>query len=317
MTRVGAPSRPGSPAIALHPPRATRMLWITATWGACFVAIRWGLRDAPLLWFAALRALVAGAALIAVASARHRRRPRGWRTWGLIGLLAVTNVSIAFAAMFAGVEGLATGTAAVLANAQPLLILLPAWWFYAERVTARTVAALAVGFGGLLLVTVPGGGGSGAWLSILAAVAITAGTLLARQLAGSDLIQVAGWHFLLGGVILAGAAGVVDGMPRIDWTPRFVLALAFLALIGTALAFWAWFTETLRSPLAQLATWTFLTPIFGVGFGILGTREFPAGWTAAGLVLVLGSLLVTVRSAAAADPDRQRSALSGSAHESP
>ena len=29
--------------------------------------------------------------------------------------------------MFAGVDGLATSTAAVLANAQPLLILLPAW----------------------------------------------------------------------------------------------------------------------------------------------------------------------------------------------
>lgn len=292
------------------------MLWITAAWGACFVAIRWGLRDAPVLWFAALRALVAGAALIAVASARHRPRPRGRRTWGLIGLLAVTNVSIAFAAMFAGVEGLATGTAAVLANAQPLLILLPAWWFYGERVTARTVAALGVGFGGLLLVAVPGGGGSGAWLSILAAVAITAGTLLSRQLAGTDVLQAAGWHFLVGGALLAGVAGFVDGVPRIDWTPRFVLALAFLALVGTALAFWAWFTETLRSPLAQLAAWTFLTPVFGVAFGILVAREFPAGWTAAGLLLVLASLMITVRSSTVANADRQGRLLSRSARPS-
>ena len=70
-------------------------------------------------------------------------------------------MTIAFAAMFAGVAGLATGTAAVLANAQPLLILLPAWWLYGERLSWRTAVALVIGFAGLLLVALPGGGGSG------------------------------------------------------------------------------------------------------------------------------------------------------------
>ena len=278
------------------------MLWITAAWGACFVAIRWGLRDAPTLWFAALRALVAGAALIAVASAQRRPTPAGTRAWSMIGLLALTNASIAFAAMFAGVDGLATGTAAVLANAQPLLILLPAWWLYGEPVTARTTVALAVGFAGLLIVAVPGGGGSGAWLSILAAAAITAGTLLSRRLAGTDIVQAAGWHFLIGGAALAAVAGAVEGIPHIDWTPRFVLALAFLSLVGTALAFWAWFAETLRCPLGQLAAWTFLTPVFGVAFGVILTSEYPGWWTAAGIVLVLASLWTSVRSPTVPEP---------------
>lgn len=98
--------------------------------------------------------------------------------------------------MFAGVDGLATGTAAVLTNAQPLLVLLPAWWLYGERGTARTSLGLVVGFAGLIVVAVPGGGGSGAWLAILAAMAITAGTLLSRRLAGIDVVQAVGWHFL-------------------------------------------------------------------------------------------------------------------------
>lgn len=287
-------------AVADARPRPGRMLWITAAWGGCFVAIRWGLRDAPVLWFATLRALVAGVALVAVATAQRRPRPAGARAWWLVGLLAATNASFGFAAMFAGVDGLATGTAAVLTNAQPLLVLLPAWWLYGERVTARTSVGLVVGFAGLLVVAVPGGGGSGAWLSILAASAITAGTLLSRRLADIDLVQAAGWHFLIGGAVLAVVAGAVEGLPRIDWTPRFVLSLAFLALVGSALAFWAWFTETLRCPLGQLAAWTFLTPVFGITFGLLLTGERPGGWIAAGLVLVLGSLWAVVRAPAAA-----------------
>ena len=145
------------------------------------------------------------------------------------------------------------------------------------------------------MVAGPGGGGSRAWLSILAALAITAGTLLSRHLAGVDLIQVAGWHFLIGGAALAAAAGAVEGLPRIDWTPRFAVVLAFVALIGTALAYWAWFTETLRCPLGQLAAWTFLTPVFGIAFGVVLTGERPAGWTAAGVILVLASMWVVVR----------------------
>ena len=277
------------------------MLWITAVWGACFVTIRWGLRDATVLWFAALRALIAGIALVAVATVQQRPRPAGRRAWLLIAVLAVTNASVAFAAMFAGVAGLATGTAAVLANAQPLLILLPAWWLYRERVTARTAIALAVGFAGLLVVALPGGGGSGAWLSIVAAIAITTGTLLSRRLAATDVVQIAGWHFVIGGVVLAAVAGAVEGVPRIDWTARFALSLAFLALVGTALAFWAWFTETLRSPLGLLTAWTFLTPMFGVAFGVLLTSEYPSGWAAAGMVLVLASLWAAVRSPEAAE----------------
>ena len=300
VSSASRPEQPAQPSLSgtCFRPRPGRMVWIAAVWGGCFVTIRWGLRDAPVLWFATLRALVAGFALLALATAQGRAQPAGARAWTLIGLLAVTNVSVGFGAMFAGVDGLATGTAAVLTNAQPLLVLLPAWWFYGERVTARTSVGLIVGFAGLLLVAVPGGGGSGAWLSILAALAITSGTLLSRRLAGTDVVQAAGWHFVIGGVVLAAVSGAVEGLPRVDWTPRFIMSLAFLGLVGSALAFWAWFTETLRCPLGQLAAWTFLTPVFGIVFALLLTGERPAGWTAAGMVLVLGSLWAVVHAPA-------------------
>lgn len=301
MTGGGFASRV-IPDTSVHgSPRPVRMLWVTAAWGGCFVAIRWGLRDAPVLWFATLRALLAAAALLLAAAVQRRPSPTGTRTWVLIALLAVTNASVAFAAMFAGVDGLATGSAAVLANAQPLLVLLPAWWLYGERVTGRTAAGLVVGFAGLLVVAVPGGGSSGAWLSILAAVAITAGTLLSRCLAGADVLQVVGWHFAIGAAGLAAAAAAVEGTPRIDWTLRFLGSLAFLGLIGTALAFWAWFTETQRCPLGRLAAWTFLTPVFGVAFSLVLTDERPTAWAAAGIALVLASLWVVVRASARPD----------------
>lgn len=104
-------------------------------------------------------------------------------------------------------------------NGQPLLILLPAWWLFGERVSWRTGFALVVGFGGLLVVAVPGGGGRGALLSLLAAVAVTAGTLMARRLGDVDVVVVSAAHLMFGGLVLAILALVAEGPPDIDWTP--------------------------------------------------------------------------------------------------
>lgn len=276
-------------------PKPLRMLWITAAWGACFVVIQWGLRDAPLLWYAALRAMVAGGALLGLAGIQRRPKPEGKRAWFLITALGLVNVTVAFAAMFGGVAGLATGTAAVLANAQPLLILLPAWWLYGEAVTARTAVALVVGFAGLVVVALPGGGGSGAALSLLAAAAVTAGTLLSRQLQGMDLIVATAWHLLIGGAALAMVALAVEGPPAINLTPRFALSLVFLSLVGTAATTVAWFAEASRSRLDLLSTWTLLTPVFGIGIASVVLGERPGGWTALGLAAVLVAMLVALK----------------------
>jgi len=297
--RTGHPPVPGGGAVAaaadpreraLRRPKPLRMAWVTLAWGACFLAIRWGLADAPVLWFAALRALLAGAALLVVAGVQRRPSPSGVRAWSLIAALAVVNVTLAFAAMFAGVTGLTTGTAAVLANAQPLLILLPAWWLYGERLSPRTATGLVVGFAGLLLVAVPGGGGDGALLSLGAAAAITAGTLLSRRLGDLDVVTASGWHFLVGGLGLVVWAALVEGAPDITWSPRFVGSLLFLALVGTAAAFVAWFTEAQHSRLDDLTAWTFLVPVAGILLAAVVLGEHPMGWTLAGLAVVLTAM---------------------------
>ncbi|MFP5372043.1 MAG: EamA family transporter, partial [Actinomycetes bacterium] len=106
------------------------MLAVTGLWGACYVVISWGLRDAAALWYASLRAGVAAAALFVVVRAQHRPSPRTPGDWLLVAGMALGNVAVAFGGMFAGTRGVPTGVASVLANTQALLILLPAWWLF-------------------------------------------------------------------------------------------------------------------------------------------------------------------------------------------
>ena len=285
---------PAAPGADRRAPRPWRMLWITFAWGSCFVAISVGLQDAPLLWLAALRALVAGAALLILTVIRRAPVPREVRSWTLIGVLGVVNVAIAYAAMFGGTIGLTTGVASVLANVQPVLILLPAWWLYRERPSLRSVAAMLTGLAGLLLIVLPAGAGTGAWLSLTAAAAVTAGTLISRAVR-ADPFLVATVQLLLGGGILLVAAAIVEGPPVIEWTPGFVLSLLWMSLAGTAATTVAWYAETQRSRLDILTTWTILVPVFGIvlSVGLLQETQSVLGWT--GTAIVIGSVaLLTI-----------------------
>ena len=60
--------------------------------------------------------------------------------------------------------------------------------------------------------------------------------------------------------------------------------------MGTAGAFALWFTEVRRAPLAVVALWTFLTPVFGLALCATALREYPSGRELAGITLVLAGL---------------------------
>lgn len=230
-----------------------------------------------------------------MAAVQRRPLPRSLRAWGEIALLGLVNVSLVFAAMFLGVAGLATGTAAVLSNAQPLLILLPAWFLYGEKPSRRVVLAMLVGFTGLMIVAVPGGGGTGAMLALTAALAVTVGTLLVRRLYSSDVVVVSTVHLGVGAAVLTVLALIWEGPADISWTPRFVAMLGYLGVIATAGATMAWFIEVQRASLASVTAWMLLVPVVGVVLGVLVLGERLTGWTAAGVLIVLASLVVVLR----------------------
>ena len=277
----------------MRAPRPWRMLWVTFAWGSCYAAITVGLQDAPLLWLAALRALIAGAALFFVVGMRGAARPRGRVTWLLVIVMGVVNVAVAYAAMFGGVIGQSTGAASVLANAQPLLILLPAWLFFREVPTVPTLAAMLVGFAGLMLVAIPSGFGTGAWLALISAAAVTTGTLIARVV-DAEPLSVAAWQFLIGGAVLVPVALTFEGLPVIEWSPRMIITLLYLSLVGTAAANVAWIVEAREARLDQLTTWTLLVPVFGIVISVMVLREEQRVWDWVGMAVVVVSLILLI-----------------------
>lgn len=264
------------------------MLIAVIGWAGCFLLLGVAVRDAPPLWFAAARALLAGVVIAGVWWVRPTGPGRARRRVPvrLVLALAVTNVALGLGAMASATGGVSSGTATVLANAQPLLVVVPAWMIFGERPWRWTVPLLAVGVAGLALAVSPGTSTTGAWWALLAAAGLSAASLVARSAGSVDLLAVGAAQFLLGGGLLAAAAAATEGPASVTWTWRLLAVWLVLAVAGTAVPFVLWLGEAQRAAVAPLAAWSLAVPVLGVGLGMAVAGERPTGWTLLGYAAV-------------------------------
>ena len=277
----------------------TRLTLVMFLWALCFPLITVGLAFAPPLTLAALRSFVAGAGLLLPAIVLRRAWPRGWRVWlGLLGT-GLTITSMGFGGMFLAGGLVSPGLATVLANVQPLIAAVLGFFLLGERLGPRRRVGLSLGFGGIVLVALPGFGVTGANSSpagigfiMLGAVGVAAGNVLLKKLAGQvDLLMATGWQFVLGGVPLLALAWMWESPVQVTWRGSFILVLLALGLVGTAVAFALWFSLLHRSELNRLNTATFLTPAFALILGALFFSESLQWVEIGGIVLILSGVL--------------------------
>jgi len=288
--------------------KSSLIILVMFLWAACFPLIVAGFAYAPHLTFAAMRAFLAGSALVVLGVMLGRPWPRGKRVWfGIVGI-GIGATSLGFLGMFMASEFVSPGLATVLANTQPLMAAAVAIAMLGERLGGRGKAGLTLGFVGIVLIAAPqlqgpagGAFGLGTAYIFLAALGITISNVLIRALAGRvDAIIAMGSQMLIGGVPLLLGAFLYEDPMSVTITLDFVLILLAISLFGTSLAYWLW-SEILRTTdLSRANAFAFLVPGFGLAMGAAFFGE------SIGLLTGLG-ILVTLVGVAMTNVDRPKS----------
>lgn len=248
-------------------------------WAICFPLINIGLTFAPPMSFATLRGLLSGGALLLIAEALRLPGIENTRDWVSITFVGLTATSLGFFGMFYGGGLVSPGLATVIANTQPLIAAVLAWWLLDEHLRPIQRLGLAVGFAGIILIGIPGMSGTtsqslGLIFILVAAVGIAVSNVLLKRLAGRvDPLRAMGWQLLIGSVPLAVFASTQENISTISWSLPFVITLVVLSLIGTSAAFVLWFSLLRLASLSKLNVFTFLTPIFGLAIGYVFFAE--------------------------------------------
>jgi probable blue pigment (indigoidine) exporter len=260
-----------------HLGRTAVALIVVLIWSACFVVIKASQADAPPLFYGALRALLGGLPLLAVAAATGKFLPSP-RSWGWIAVLALTNTTLGLAGMFLSVGAVGAAISGVLANSQALLVAPFAALLFGEILTRNRLLGLLLGITGVALI-LPGNGGGlgsteGAALGLMAAGGLAAGNLVIKHIGSRvDALTATAWQYVLGGLPLLGLSLMVEDTGQVAWTPTFVASLLFLGLVGSAVASWVWYHLVRDSELISLNALTLLTPGFALGFALLIYQE--------------------------------------------
>jgi drug/metabolite transporter (DMT)-like permease len=263
------------------------------------VAVSHLLVDAPLMTAQAIRYAAAAVLLVAMAAVLRRPipRPRGYE-WLLLIALAGTGLVLFNVALVRGAAHAEPAAIAVAVAAVPVVLGIVGPLLEGQTPRTRLLVAGAVVTGGSVLVQ--GVGRTDAVGVAWAAVALAceaAFTLLAVPL----LPRLGAWgvsvHSVVVGTAMFAVLALVSEGPRAvtrldgaDWA-----AIAFLAVLVTAVAFVLWYATVGRVGAASAGLLTGVAPVSATVVGIAITGTVPGIGVWVGVAVVVAGLVYGLR----------------------
>lgn len=269
-------------------------------WGTTWYAIRVCIREIPTMDAVAIRFVIAALVLLPVAL---RARPWPMRSaWPWLVLAGVLDAA-GYALVYYGEQDISGGLAAVLYGTQPLVLAVLLTATRMERIGRRHVIGALVSLGGVAVIFadrlhVSANQAVGVALVIASVVVATTYSMIMKRHAGKTHGAVTTWIFLAVTAFALGVAALVVHEP-IPWPPPVApsLALLYLALVGSVIAFLCYFWLLEHTSLLVTSTLVFVFPIIALVTDAIAEDGSLTARAYAGAAITLGGLALSLRRA--------------------
>ena len=271
---------------------------IYVLWGGTFLAIRIAVLQIPPFFTAGVRFFTAGILLHAVMRARGEPRLSliEWRNTAIIGLCMFV---LTYGPLFWAEQYVSSSITSVIEASLPITtITLEVFVFRTQRMQWRALAGVLLGFFGIVLLLVNNRDQELAvvpCLVILAAgIAWSFGAVLSGRLAlPRSRPLTAGTEMMLGGaalLALSASAGELRPLPHMTFSAG--LALTYLIVCGSLIAYTAYVWLLGRMSATRVASHAYINPLVAVGLGYFLAGEVITVRTVVATALVVGSVFL-------------------------
>lgn len=277
------------------------LIGVMAIWGVNISAVKVLTTQFDPLLVACLRMVVAVAVInLTLIVARQPLKLAGinrgqWLRFIVCAMLMVYGNQVLFTA---GMRMASATNAALITALSPLMASLFVAFLFRERLTARRLTGIVIGFGGVAAVVLSrsgaavAGAGWGDLLVFSALLSFVFGGVLIQAMAKqfgslviSTIIYNIGTLILCVHVALSDTANVLASMTFPGWWP--VMVLLFSGVLATAIGNMIWNRALIDLGAARSSMYQYWIPVFGVLFAILLLGEPFSAWHAVGLVAIL------------------------------
>jgi O-acetylserine/cysteine efflux transporter len=263
---------------------------VAVVWGVNFVVIHVGLQHFPPLLFAALRF-----ACVAVALPFVPRPGVPVRSVIAVGTFLSAGQ---FGLLFLGMaHGMPAGLASLVLQLQAAFTVALAVALLGERPGRGQLAGGALALAGIGVIAagraqaVPLGALA---LTVGAAASWGVGNIFTRQARSPQPLGLLVWSSLVPPLPLLGLSLLTEDYSGLSISAGGVAALLYVVILSTFGGFGVWTALMARYPASQVAPFTLLVPVAGIGAAWLWLGEAPSAPELLGAVLVLGGLALTV-----------------------
>jgi drug/metabolite transporter (DMT)-like permease len=276
---------------------------IYLVWGSTFLAIRIGVREVPPFLLAGMRFFAAGIVLYSWMRAKGTTSPSR-REWASATLLAVLIFVLDYGLVFWAEQRVPSGiTAVMLATIPVFTALMEILILRTQKLTLRLGCALVVGLAGVAVLvsrSVAFGDApierSGAIALVVAALCWSLASVLTRKLRlPESKVMSSGAQMLVGGILLmvvAAMFGEFRGFHLRAVSTGAWLALAYLVVAGSIIAFTAYVWLIHHESPTKVGTYAYVNPVIAVVLGYFLGGETLGARTVAGTSLILVSVVL-------------------------
>ena len=261
-------------------------------WSSAFTSARIIVTNAPPLTVSAIRFLVAGLIVLAIARYAGQSLRLTRSQWRLTVVFGLCQNALYLGLNFVAMQWVEASLAAIIAASLPLWVGLLGWLIWGERVSPLGILGLFAGIAGVAMIMgtrlTQGVDPLGVLLCVIGALALATATLVVRGAsAGGNILTVVSYQMLVGSAALWVPALLFENW-EITWTPIVVAAFLYTIFIPGILATILWFWLVHRIGATRAATFHFLNPFLGVAVAAAFLGE------AIGILDIFGVAVITL-----------------------
>ncbi|MBN1105975.1 MAG: DMT family transporter [Deltaproteobacteria bacterium] len=276
------------------------MVLLTALWGLNYPAVKIANVGFSPVFNSFLRSLIASVCgilyCLAIGQPLFHRDKRLFHGF-MVGLL----FGLEFVCIYWGLLYTDAARAVILVNFSPFVVVLGAFAFLHEKLSYAKICGIVLAFIGIYLVF---WGKPKSWtpdmfygdlLEILAAVFWGATTIYIKKYLAETVhpIHTFLYQLAFSVPVIFICACLLESRWILDVNPSAVVALGYSSVIVAFASYLAWFKLIHTYPVSDLAVLTFLSPVFGVVFGMLVLAEQLTLGLVLGLFFVCTGIYVT------------------------